>query len=170
METMSDTTSNDVMTVDRFSPRSYQLPLCKAFEKQSFRKYLVIWPRRAGKDICGLNLLLRAAMRKVGTYFYIFPTFQMGRRILWDAIDISGKRILTYYIPEEIIESRNEQQMRIRFCNGSQLVILGSDNFDNTLVGTNAVGMVFSEYALSDPRAYSFSIPILKASDGWVLM
>lgn len=94
----------------------------------------------------------------------------MGRRILWDAIDISGKRILSHYIPEELIESRNEQQMRIRLVNGSQIQILGSDNFDNTLVGTNAVGMVFSEYALSDPRAYSFSIPILKASDGWVLM
>ena len=94
----------------------------------------------------------------------------MGRRILWDAIDNSGKRILNYYIPEELIESRNEQGMRIRLTNGSQIQILGSDNFDQTLVGTNALGMVFSEYALSDPRAYSFSIPILKASNGWVLM
>jgi hypothetical protein len=162
--------SNDTATFNRFIPRPYQYNLCDAFESEKFKKYLVIWPRRAGKDICALNLLLRAAMRKVGTYFYIFPTFQMGRRILWDAIDISGKRILTYYIPEEMIESRNEQQMRIRLVNGSQIQILGSDNFDNTLVGTNAIGMVFSEYALSDSRAYSYSIPILKASDGWVLM
>lgn len=161
--------SDSSASFNRFIPRDYQLRLCDAFESQSFKKYLVIWPRRAGKDICALNLLLRAALKKVGTYFYIFPTFQMGRRILWDAIDISGKRILTYYIPEELIESRNEQQMRIRLVNGSQIQILGSDNFDNTLVGTNAIGMVFSEYALSDSRAYSYSIPILKASDGWVL-
>jgi len=161
---------NDSITFNRFIPRPYQMRLCEAFESQSFKKFLVVWPRRAGKDICALNLLLRAALRKVGTYFYIFPTFQMGRRILWDAIDISGKRILSYYVPEEIIESRNEQQMRIRLRNGSQIQILGSDNFDNTLVGTNSIGMVFSEYALSDPRAYSFSIPILKASNGWVLM
>jgi hypothetical protein len=162
--------SDDIASFNRFVPRPYQMHLCDAFESGKYKKFLTIWPRRAGKDICALNLLLRAAMRKVGTYFYIFPTFQMGRRILWDAIDISGKRILTHYIPEEIIESRNEQQMRIRLVNGSQIQILGSDNFDNTLVGTNAVGMVFSEYALSDSRAYSFSIPILKASDGWVLM
>ena len=31
------------------------------------------------------------------------------------------------------------------------------------------LGMVFSEYALQDPRAWSFSIPILKASNGWAL-
>ena len=167
---MSNIVTNNIPQFDRFLPRPYQIPLCKAFESQSFKKYLVIWPRRAGKDICALNLLLRAAARKIGTYFYIFPTFQMGRRILWDAIDIQGRRILTYYIPDELVESRNEMQMRLRLVNGSQVQILGSDNFDNTLVGTNAVGMVFSEYALSDSRAYSYSIPILKASDGWVLM
>jgi phage terminase large subunit len=76
----------------------------------------------------------------------------------------SGNRVLNYYIPEELVESRNEQQMRIRLKNGSQIQIIGSDNFDNTLVGTNAVGMIFSEYALQDPRAWSYSLPILKAS------
>lgn len=76
---------------------------------------------------------------------------------------------MQHYIPDEIVESRNEQMMRIRLINGSQIQILGSDNFDNSLVGTNAVGMVFSEYALQDPRAWSFSIPILKASNGWAL-
>ena len=161
---------NEIVTFDRFVPRPYQYNVCDAFESGLYKKFLVIWPRRAGKDICALNLMLRAACRKVGTYFYIFPTFQMGRRILWDAIDISGNRILSHYIPEEMIESRNEQQMSIRLVNGSQIQILGSDNFDKTLVGTNAIGMVFSEYALSDSRAYAFSIPILKASNGWVLM
>jgi len=160
----------DPIVIDRFKPRKYQMNLCGEFERERYKKFLVIWPRRAGKDICALNLLLRAAVRKVGTYFYIFPTFSSGRRILWDAIDIDGNRILNYYIPDEVVESRNEQQMRIRLINGSQIQIIGSDSFDNTLVGTNAVGMVFSEYALSDPRAYSYSIPILKASNGWVLI
>lgn len=114
-------------------------------------------------------MLLRQALTRKGTYFYVFPTFSSGRRILWDAIDITGHRILNYYIPEELVESRNEQQMRIKLKNGSQIQIIGSDNFDNTLVGTNCVGMIFSEYALQDPRAWSYSIPILKASNGWAL-
>jgi hypothetical protein len=157
------------LILDNFQAREYQKKLCKSFDNQEFKKYLIIWPRRAGKDICALNLLLRAAFRKVGTYFIVFPTFSMGRRILWDAIDIQGRRILNYYIPDAIVQSRNEMQMRIRLHNGSQIQILGSDDVDKTLVGTNALGIVFSEYALQDPRAWIYSIPILKASNGWAL-
>lgn len=79
-----------------------------------------------------------------------------------------GRRIMDM-IPPELIESKNEQQMRIRFTNGSQICIIGSDNYDQTLVGVNAMGMVFSEYALTDPRAYQFARPILTANDGWAM-
>lgn len=43
-----------------------------------------------------------------------------------------------------------------------------SDNF-NALMGTNPRGVVFSEYALQDPRAYQFIRPILTANDGWTV-
>jgi phage terminase large subunit len=158
-----------IIKLNRFKPREYQKRVCDALENKGYKRLLLVWPRRSGKDLVAINLLLRQALRRVGTYFYVFPTFSSGRRILWDAIDISGNRVLNYYIPEELVESRNEQQMRIRLKNGSQIQIIGSDNFDNTLVGTNAVGMIFSEYALQDPRAWSYSLPILKASDGWAL-
>lgn len=143
--------------------------MVKAFEENKIKRFVAIWPRRAGKDICAFNLLIRASFRRVGTYFYVFPTFSMGRRILWDAIDIDGRRIIDYYLPPEIVESRNEQQMRIRLVNGSQIQIVGSDDVDKSLVGTNAVGFVFSEYAIQDPHAWQLSIPILKASLGWAL-
>ena len=128
--------------------------------------YLV---HNSGKDICALNLLIRAALRRVGTYFYVFPTFSMGRRILWDAIDISGQKIMHHYVPEEIVTGRNQQQMKITLINGSQIQILGSDDVDKSLVGTNAIGIVYSEYALQDPHAWQLAIPILKASAGWAL-
>ena len=102
----------------------------------------------------------------MGTVFYVFPTFSQGRRIIWDAIQNDGMRILDY-IPKQLVESRNEQQMRIRFVNGSVLQIIGSDNYDNTLVGTNPMGVIFSEFALTDPRAYQFVRPILTANGGW---
>jgi len=114
-------------------------------------------------------LLLRAALRRVGNYFIVYPTFSSGRRILWDAIDISGNRILNYYIPDDIVESKNEQMMRIKLINGSQIQVLGSDDVDRSLVGTNAVGIVFSEYALQNDMAWKLSIPILKASNGWAM-
>lgn len=39
----------------------------------------------------------------------------------------------------------------------------------NSLMGTNPQGVVFSEYALQDPRAYQYIRPILMANDGWAL-
>ena len=59
--------------------------------------------------------------------------------------------------------------MRIKLINGSMIQIVGSDNYDNSLVGTTALGMAFSEYALQDERCYSFARPILTASDGFAL-
>ena len=56
--------------------------------------------------------------------------------------------------------------MKIRFINGSLIQMVGSDNIDG-LVGTNPLGVVFSEYAIQDPRAYNFLRPILMANDGW---
>ncbi len=154
--------------LNKFIARDYQRPLIESFLKEEKKRYLAVWPRRAGKDIVGYNLIFRAALKKVGTYFYVFPTFSSGRRILWDAISNDGTRLLEF-LPRELIESRNEQLMRIRLVNGSVIQVVGSDNYDNSLVGTNAKGMIFSEYALQDERCYAFSRPILTANDGWAM-
>lgn len=156
------------ISIDKFKPRDYQKPVLDAFEKHGYKRGLLIWPRRAGKDIVAFNLMISAALNKVGTYFYVFPTFSSGRRILWDAITNSGLRVLDF-IPRELIDSKNEVQMRIRLVNSSIIQIIGSDNYDNSLIGTNPIGMVFSEYALQDEAAFSFSRPILAANDGWAL-
>lgn len=155
------------LRLEKFSARDYQIPFIESFFKGT-KRLLAIWPRRSGKDIVGFNLIFRAALTRVGTYFYVFPTFSSGRRILWDAIANDGTRILDF-IPPELLEGKNEQQMRIRLINGSVIQIVGSDNYDNSLVGTNAKGMVFSEYALQDERAYQFSRPILTANDGFAM-
>jgi phage terminase large subunit len=99
----------------------------------------------------------------------VFPTFSSGRRIIWDAIDIAGNRVIDYYLPEDVIESRNDQMMRLRLKGGSQIQIIGSDDVDRSLVGTNAAGMVFSEYAIQKKEAFQYSIPILQASGGFAL-
>lgn len=152
----------------KFIARDYQRPFIEAFLEGKKKRFLCIWPRRAGKDLVAYNLAFRAALKKIGTYFYVFPTFSSGRRILWDAITNDGFRVLDF-IPKELVASRNEQQMRIRLVNGSVIQVVGSDNFDNSLVGTNSKGMVFSEYALQDERAYAYSRPILTANDGWAM-
>ena len=123
----------------------------------------------SGKDMTAYNICIRELLRKPQTIYYIFPTFASGRRILWDAISNDGFRILDY-LPSELIESRNEMLMRIKLINGSVFQIIGSDTYDNTLVGTNPKGVVFSEFAISDPMAYSFVRPILSANGGWCII
>ena len=153
--------------LDRFKPRPYQLPILDAIENKGYKRVLAILPRRAGKDITAFNLCIRACLKKICVVYYIFPTYSQGKKVLWDSITNSGDRILDY-IPSSLIESKNSQEMKIRFVNGSLLQIVGSDNYDS-LMGTNPQGVVFSEYALQDPRAYQFIRPILTANDGWAL-
>jgi hypothetical protein len=153
--------------LDRFKPRTYQLPLITAIESGKFKRVLAILPRRAGKDVAAFNLMVRMALRKVGVYYYIFPTFTQAKRVIWDSILNSGERFLDF-IPSELIKSENSSELKITLVNGSLIQLVGSDNF-NALMGTNPRGVVFSEYALQDPRAYQFIRPILTANDGWAV-
>jgi hypothetical protein len=68
--------------------------------------------------------------------------------------------------PQEIRESTNQQEMGIKLKNGSTFQLVGSDNYDS-LVGSTPVGLVFSEYALSNPSAWGFLRPILLENNGW---
>lgn len=155
------------IVLDSFIPRDYQCKLMYALENQGYKRLLSILPRRAGKDVTVFNLCIRQCLRKVCVIFYIFPTYSQGKKVIWDSITNQGRRILDY-IPPEVIESMNSQEMKIRFKNGSLLQIVGSDNFDR-LMGTNPQGVVFSEYALQDPRAYQYIRPILTANNGWAI-
>jgi hypothetical protein len=153
--------------LNRFKPREYQIPIMDAILNKGYKRVLCILPRRAGKDVCAFNIMIRAALKKIGVYYYIFPTYSQGKKVIWDSMTNEGIRFLEY-IPREIIESTNSQEMKIRLTNGSLIQIVGSDNVDS-LVGTNPQGVIFSEYAIQDPRAYQFLRPILVANDGWSL-
>jgi len=155
--------------LDKFVPRGYQECLFDAIFNLNFKKVMAVWPRRSGKDLCAWNICIQQLLRKTCVIFYVFPTFALGRRILWDALTIDGDRILDY-LPKELVESKNEQLMRIKLKNGSLFQIVGSDKFDKSMIGTNAHGMVFSEFAVSEPQSYSLSLPILSVSDGWALV
>lgn len=153
--------------LNRFKARPYQLPILDAIENKGYKRVLAILPRRAGKDVTAFNLCIRQCLRKICVVYYIFPTYSQAKKVIWDSVTNDGDRILDY-IPDELIESKNSQEMKIRFKNGSLLQLVGSDNYDS-LMGTNPQGVVFSEYALQDPRAYQYIRPILVANDGWAL-
>ena len=153
--------------LDKFKPREYQKPILEAILTKGYRRVLAILPRRAGKDITAFNLCIRENLKSPCVIYYIFPTYSQAKKVIWDSITTEGKRILDY-IPEEVIESKNSQEMKIRYKNGSLFQLVGSDNYDS-LMGTNPRGCVFSEYALQDPMAYQYLRPILTANRGWAL-
>jgi phage terminase large subunit len=132
-----------------------------------YKRLVCIWHRRAGKDKSLINLLTKKACERVGNYFYLFPTYAQGRKILWEGIDKEGFKFLDH-IPKELIGSVNNQEMKIELKNGSVIRVIGTDNI-NSIVGTNPVGCVFSEYSLQDPRAWSFIRPILAENGGWAV-
>ena len=86
---------------------------------------------------------------------------------MWDAINPhTGKRRIDDAFPPEVRRNMSEQEMQIEFHNGSTLQLVGSNNFDS-LVGSPPVGLVFSEYALSNPTAWAYMRPILLENGGW---
>jgi intein/homing endonuclease len=127
--------------------------------------YLV---HNSGKDIVAWNLMIRAAIRRVGLYVYALPSAVQARRVLFDGITLSGQKFLDF-IPHELIQSINIQQMKVTLINNSTIIFTGSENYD-ALRGTNPLGVVISEAAYTHPQFYPTIRPALLASDGFVIL
>jgi hypothetical protein len=69
-------------------------------------------------------------------------------------MDAKGVRNLAVF-PDEVIQHSNNQEMVLTLINGSKIYFLGSDNVDS-IVGTNPIGVFFSEYSLHKPGVWDF--------------
>lgn len=157
----------NVIRIPDFDPRPYQLDFLQAMDS-GLKRAVLIWHRRAGKEISCWNYLIReACCGRTGTYVYFFPTSRLGRRILWDGSNKDGRRFIDY-IPTQLIEGKpNSVEMRVTLKNGSVIQIMGTDQIIN--VGINPIGCVFSEYSIQDPKTWNFVRPILRENDGWAV-
>lgn len=106
-------------------------------------------------------------LEKVGSYYYFFPTYEQGRKILWEGIDKDGFKFLDH-IPKELRVRTDNQQMVIELKNDSIFRVVGTDRVD-AIVGTNPFGCIFSEYALQNPIAWGYIRPILAENGGWAV-
>ena len=149
-----------------FTPYEYQIPLYDALPN-GFKRGFAIMHRRAGKDKVFMNILARESVKRVGTYFYILPYYKQARLIIWEGVDNDGFRFLDHIHPD-LIRRRENQQMMLELHTGSIIRFLGSDNIDS-IVGTNPVGVLFSEYSLHKPQAWNYLRPILAQNNGWAL-
>jgi hypothetical protein len=151
----------------KFSPREYQLPLLQALDSGKTRA-LIVWNRRSGKDKTCFNFMVKKAFEKVGTYFYFLPTYSQAKKVIWDNIDNEGFKMLDH-IPKELVKSTNATELKIELRNGSVIQLIAADEFKKSGVGTNPIGVVFSEYSITDPEAWKFVSPILAVNGGWAI-
>jgi hypothetical protein len=104
---------------------------------------------------------------RVGTYFYLFPTYTQAKKAIWDGRDREGFPFIGHF-PRELIAAKHEQELKITLQNGSIFQLVGSDNID-AIMSTNPIGVVFAEYSLQDPRAWDYVRPILRENGGWAV-
>jgi len=146
-----------------FTPRSYQEPIFEAIDNW-VKRIIMVRHRRAWKDKACFNIIVKKAMENIWIYYYVFPTYSQGKKAAWDGIDKDGWRTINH-IPQEIIKRKNDTEMKVELINWSIIQIIWSDNVDS-IVWTNPIGIVFSEYSLQSPAVWDFLRPIL-AENGW---
>lgn len=133
------------------------------------KRALAVWHRRAGKDEVALTATCELLHRRPATYWHCMPEFEQARKALWNGLNANtGKRRIDEAFPPAIRESKDEQQMLIKFKCGSTWQLIGSDRF-NATVGSGPAGIVYSEWALSNPSAWAYHKPMLRENKGWAL-
>src|SRR5215204_3296282 len=148
--------------------RAYQENLWE-FLQAGGKRAIAVWHRRAGKDDIALHHAACSAYKRIGNIWHCLPEFQQGRKAIWTAVNPhTGRRRIDEAFPLEIRESTLDNEMFIRFKNGSTWQIIGSDRYDAT-VGSSPMGITYSEWALSNPSAWAYHRPMLAENDGWAL-
>jgi hypothetical protein len=145
-----------------FQDRLWQLDVISDRRKN---KVLVIH-RRAGKTAVAVNALIYEAHRpeNAGKIFhYVFPQKSQAKEAVW-----KDPHMLFNYLPEELIEKKNEVELTIYLKNKAQIYLKGSDDPD-AMRGTNPFGVVLDEYAQMKVEVYNeIYRPILAANGGWI--
>lgn len=149
-----------------WEPRWYQQKLWSYLQSGGLRA-IEIAHRRWGKDDVILHHTAIAIHERVASYWHCLPEFVQARKAIWTAVNAhTGKRRIDEAFPIELRESTNDNEMFIRFKNGSTWQVIGSDRY-NSLVGSGVAGVVFSEWALANPSAWGHIRPMIEENKGW---
>lgn len=149
-----------------WKPRPYQMPMWSYLENGG-KRAIGAWHRRAGKDDVLLNWTAVAAFERPASYWHCLPEYSQARKAIWTAVDpITGVRRIDMAFPQELRANTNDQEMFIRFKNGSTWQCVGSDRY-NSLVGAGVAGVTFSEFALANPSSWAYIRPMVEANNGF---
>lgn len=162
--------SEEKLTLDEFQPRDYQEALFDAMFNRDIKRIILCWARRGGKDFALFNAAVRWCLKKPCSVYYAGETYGAIRQIIWENKTNDGRPFLDY-IPQNLIEKKNESRMRITFKNGSILQFVGADSHKTSFRGSNPTLVVLSEFAYyDDPTVIDTVSPILAANGGSLVL
>lgn len=150
--------------------RDYQKNAWDKFFVDKIRHHLLIWHRRAGKSKFAINIISAASQLRVGAYYYLFPKLTQARRVIWEGRGHDGYRFIDHF-PADMIKKINNTEMKIEFKNGSIFRLVGTDNLNyDSLMGGNPLGILYDEFAMQNPVARDYMLPIIAENGGWEMI
>lgn len=164
-------TTKAIQIPQYYQPFEYQIPLLQAMDS-GVQKALLVWPRQIGKDTTCWAYMCKQACRVPGNYFYIFPTQAQAKKALWTKIlppQYDSRKIVDF-IPDALITRKLEQEMFIELTNGSTIKIEGLEDDPEKIRGISPTGVVFSEFAFSNPEGYRNLKAALRGSNTWLII
>lgn len=130
------------------------------------RNKVLVLHRRAGKTALAVNQLIIEAMKPENagrTFWYIAPTYAQGKEVVW-----ADPRMLFNFLPEALIEKKNESELWVKTFNNTRIAIKGGEEPD-TLLGADPYGVIVDETQNQKEELYSRILrPILAANRGWI--
>lgn len=149
----------------QYTPYPHQIDVFKARD-QGIKHILCRWARRNGKDVTMWNLIIREAVKRKGIYYYCLPQLKQARKVVWEGMTSDGFSFMDYIPPELRGSEPNSTEMKVKLSNGSMIQLIGGDGYDK-IRGSNPVGVVYSEFAYTNPGVREMMRPILVANGGW---
>lgn len=119
--------------------------------------------RRFGKSYLSTYYIIIKALQKEGNYFFVSPTFQQSRQIIWD--------ILKNKTRNQLAKKVNESRLEIELINGSKIFLKGADRPD-TMRGVSLSGVVLDEFGtMRNPESVWAEVlrPALSDQQGWAI-
>ena len=145
-----------------YEPRSYQKEIHDLMDKHRF--FVLVAHRRLGKTVLSINQLIKRAIKDnkdQGRYGYIAPFRNQGKNIAWD--------YLKKYLKNVNFKKIYENDLKIRFHNGTEIRIFGADNPDN-IRGQYFDGVIIDEVAQIKRELWEEVVrPAISDRSGWAI-
>lgn len=118
--------------------------------------------RRFGKSYLSTYFIMTKAIQKKGNYFFVSPTFQQSRQIIWNILKDKSR---------PITKKVNESRLELELINGSIIFLKGADRPD-TMRGVSLSGVVLDEFGTIRNPDYVWADvlrPALSDQLGWAM-